>query len=178
MQPHDQVQPMIVGQTAQISGEVPPFSGQPVVSVGPPSQAAKVIGILVIIYGVLSILMVILALVGIEVLNEWAGENVMDSYGVPSWIHYANMAAGLIIAGGTIYAGYLITQFQTKGVYIAWGLLGASLLIQTLLTAITPEAAGGGIVGAGMGLVCGGACTLICGALAAIPMMVSNNGLQ
>ena len=181
MQPDPNNQPMMFGQPQQVM--IDPNTGMPqnVIVIQQPSSAAKVVGILVIIAGVLGI-------IG-ELLN------------IPSSIELGALWALLSVAnlginGGLIAGGVMMTNFQKRGVQLALLCVVASAIIgvvsmMMLSGAIQDLAEEEGLseeeaqimedsmgafagIGAVFVLVCNG----ICGLIIAIPLMVSNNGLD
>jgi hypothetical protein len=161
--------------------EMPP--GQ-MIFLGPPSGAPKVVGILCTIYGVI--------LFGSSALNIVGAFGYQTSQPVLLAIY----AAGLATAGATIGGGVMLVSYQRRGVH----LLFAAILVSSVLSGVeltmtddiydqmyedgdlseeeyeVISANSGLISGIGMFMValCGG----ICGLIVAIPLMVSNNGLD
>lgn len=148
----------------------------------PPSSAAKVIGILVIIYAILGILGNLASAVGsIEMGNSiLIGLDVLN----------------LGIGGATIVGGWMLVNYQRRGVMlliltillstgvgVAQMSMADDIYVQMLEDGdLTQEEydmiqqTSGLIQGIGMVMMvfCGG----ICGLIVAIPLMISNNGLD
>ncbi len=181
MQPNPAPEPVIFGEPQQMM--IDPNTGLPqnVIIIQSPSAAPKVIGILVIIWGLLSSI----------------GElfNLGDSLEMGG-IFIALSLANLGIGGGLIFGGVLMTQYKKKGVTLSLSLIGVAAIIGVVMLALMPgmidqiiedenlsddEAeelrnATGLIAGIGMiGIV---VCNGICGLIIAIPLMISNNGLD
>lgn len=176
-QPVAMQQPMIMGTTAQM----PAYGQQPIIIQQAPSSAAKVIGVLVIIYAVLN------------VLGEAMGIMLPGGNGLTAALAVVNILA----YAGMGFGGYLMMQFNRKGVFIVLGTIAlvafatiASLQVvldydQMLENGeITQEdydlikdAELEGVVSvfSTIGVVF---CNGICMAIVAIPLMISNNGFQ
>lgn len=148
----------------------------------PPSSAAKVIGILVIIYAILGILGNLASAVGsIEM-----GNSILIGLDV----------INLGIGGATIVGGWMLVNYQRRGVMlliltillstgvgVAQMSMADDIYVQMLEDGdLTQEEydmiqqTSGLIQGIGMVMMvfCGG----ICGLIVAIPLMISNNGLD
>jgi hypothetical protein len=170
--------PMNSGTLLTGATELPP--GQ-LIYLQPPSSAAKVIGILVIIYGLFGLLTGIY-----DTATSFGGNLTLLVF----------VASGTMISAATIVGGVMLTNYQKRGVYLLIGTIVLSSLLAgaqiTMLDEvyddmleedeITQEEydllmSNNGLVqgiGGVLVLVCGGICSLI----VAIPLMVSNNGME
>ncbi len=187
MQPQQQYQPIIVGQTAQFGGEPTPYAGQAVVMAGPPSQAAKVVGILVMIYGGLSILGGIFNALAGPLMNEYfSGMNPeFQGYASPDWVYYLQGLSGIVAGVAFLYSGWLMQNFERKGIYFTWGILGITFLFAIVLAVLMPYPVVEGMDSGSMRLIgvggsvlaglCGGG---VCGVLTAIPLFMNNHGMK
>ena len=160
---------MLTGTTQMPTGQL--------IYLQPPSSAAKVIGILLIIYGVLS---------GIGILNLFVdpvdpltGE-IIDYPAAAKAMDGLSTVAGMV---GFVAAGVFLTRYEKRGVWLAMGVIGAQFVLgMASFAAGTPDGGLGAMFGdgaafgiwAGVSAFCSGLCALI----VAIPLMVSNNGLQ
>ena len=162
-----------------------PFA-QPLVYEQPPSQAAKVIGILIMVYGGLSILGGIISAIGGPAMNSYFGgmDPEFAEYAKPDWYYFAQGMGAVIPGIGYIFAGWLTMNFKKKGIHFTWGVLAIAWIIGIILAAAMPYPEmgidGGGVkmFAVGTTAVCGLFTTAICGLLAAIPLFFSNNGLD
>lgn len=169
--------PMLTGTT-----ELPP--GQMIYLQGTPSGAAKVVGVLVIIYGVFGI--------------GSAGLNMVTTMGMASsqilFLALDLVALGVSIA--TIVGGVMLTRYERRGILLLFiaifvGTIAGGIQLSMVDTIydemletgeLTEEEYdllmenNGLVQGVGLFFVafCGGFCALI----VAIPLMVSNNGLD
>lgn len=180
-------QHIIEGQISQ--GSTPTPLGQPTVMMaGPPSQAAKVIGILIMIMGGLSFFGGLINAFAGGYLNSFLTDLDPEStqYLTPTWVFIAQGIFGIMIGLGYLYSGWLTQNFEKKGIHYTWIILGVSIIIGTMLTAasdVVPDVEGMDsdtmrliIVGSA---AVGGICQAgLCGLLAAIPLFISNNGMK
>ena len=165
-----------MNQNTVLTGTAQMPTGQ-LIYLQPPSGAAKVIGTLLIIYGALQLL----GLAGLffEQVDPITGEPI----DYPAAAMALDALSSLIGAGGCVAAGVLLTQYKKRGVYIAFGVIGAQFMLgMASYTLGTPDGGLGSLFGegaalavwAGVSAICSGFCAL----LVSIPLMVSNNGLE
>ena len=155
---------------------------QPAVMVGPKSSLPKIMGILMMIYGVIMGLLSVLGLAAIGA--------TMDSYAemsieVSSGFLYAESLTGIVVNFVVAYAGYPVFNYQRSGVMMGLYAIGASLAVSLIGTLLYADAmaqmAGDSAVGAAMGGI--GAffsvfCAAICGLLVALPILASADSLE
>lgn len=160
-----------------------PNTGLPqnVIIIQEPSGGPKVVGILVILWGVFSILGEV---IGISDTLEFGG------YFIAMSIVNVGLSAGFI-AGGI-----MMTNYQKRGVHLSLVMVAISAVIGIAAIMMMPdiiddlaeeeeftaeeredvEAYSGAIMGLGAIFVV--ICNGICGLIIAIPLMISNNGLD
>ena len=194
MQPDDN-EPMISGdvQSTQFvqTGMQPqpqtviidPMTGLPqnVIMIQQPSAGPKVVGILVIIWGVISILGEVFSI----------GQTLsMGS------IFIASSVLNLGISAGFIVGGAMMTNYQMRGVQISLAMIVVSTIVGLAMFALMPDLLDdladeedltseereeldeyGGVI-MGVGAIFTVICNGICGLIIAIPLMISNNGLD
>lgn len=142
----------------------------------PPSSAAKVMGILVIIYGCFQAL----SLIGLffEQVDPVTGETLE----IPAVAKALNGISTLVGVAGFIAAGVFLTRYEKRGVWVAMGVIGVQLVLGIAAFAAGSDGGLGSMVGDGraFGIFAGFSafCSGICALIVAIPLMVSNNGLQ
>ena len=145
------------------------------------NQAAKVIGILVIIWGVFNLLA--------SPLNLLSAFNATDIEGNPISYpteYFVITILSAVIAGAVaIFGGYQVTQYKKKGIWITFAAFAiawiSSIITSTIAGSAMDTEATGAAVGAGMGAftgICGIVCYAICGAIVAIPLMLSDGGME
>ncbi|MBT4059585.1 MAG: hypothetical protein HOE69_04685 [Euryarchaeota archaeon] len=177
---------MIGGQVAQGGIAQTPY-GQPVVYAGPPSEAAKVIGILIMIYGGFQIIS--------GLFSAFAGpwfSNIMGDmdpasaeFMTPNWVYYVQGFLGLISGVAYLYSGWLTQNFERRGIHYTWIILGITMIFGIILAAAIPYPDVEGVDSGTMrmistgGAVLGGICGAgFCGILAAIPLFMANHGMK
>ena len=194
MQPDDN-EPMISGdvQNTQFvqTGMQPqpqtviidPMTGLPqnVILIQQPSAGPKVVGILVIIWGVISILGEVFSI----------GQTLsMGSIFIASSILNLGISAGFIVGGA------MMTNYQMRGVQISLAMIVVSTIVGLAMFALMPDLLDdladeedltseerdeldeyGGVI-MGVGAIFTVICNGICGLIIAIPLMISNNGLD
>ena len=181
-------QQIIGGQVAQ-GGVVQTPYGQPVVYAGQPSQAAKVIGILLMIYGGFGVISGIATAAGMSYLNSYmsnmGGEDITE-YLPPTWIYILQGLVASIAGIAYLYSGWLIQSFKKKGFWIAWAALGLGYIMSIVVAAATPYPSDiyGDDTGfvrmttIGSSAVCGLFGAAFCGVILAIPLFITNNGME
>lgn len=162
---------------------IDPNTGLPqnVIIIQQPSSGPKIIGILIIIFGAITILGEVASL----------GESI--SYG---GLFLVFSAVNVIVGGGYIAGGYMIQAYQKRGVHLSLLMLVISTIIGVLMLTMMPDLvddiaedeglsddereqleANTGLL-AGVGAIFIVLCNGICGLIIAIPLMISNNGLD
>ena len=188
-QSNDAPEPISIGvNDNQLTGSpqsivIDPTTGLPqnVIIIEQPSSASNVVGILVIIFSVLMIIGEVFTIGGTLALGGF---------------FVAMSILNLGINGGLIAGGIMMTQYKKKGIHICLAMIVASAIIGMVSLTLVPdmlddiaeeenmddeereelEALNGAVMGVGavFTIVCNG----ICGLIVAIPLMVSNNGLD
>ena len=156
-------QTVVIGQNAQFANN-PNTAPQAIYLPKQPSVAPTIIGILTIMYGGASLILSLFNFV------------LMDRYTDPSSMFYDPVFAenhGLVVAGGVVLSllligciigGFMIMKRKKKGVYVAWGTIGAMTFLNIATELILP--------GQGVGdIVLQSLCGVLCAVLVAIPLM-------
>ena len=161
---------MISGMPQQISG-----TQHQMILMQQPSSAPNVIGIFVIIFGGIILLLTLGGSFILELLPEESQVDVSNE-----WYDYIILILTLSIGLGFIYSGMEITKRKKAGVRLTWLLLliwTVTNIVGTLLEPVPDPGNGqevnlpvlyGAVIG--FQLFCG----VICGLMAAIPLMVNN----
>lgn len=167
-QPSESV--MITGMPQQITG-----TQHQMIMMQQPSSAPNVIGIFVIIFGGIILLLTLGGSFILELLPEDSQVDVSNE-----WYDYIILILTLSIGLGFIYSGMEITKRKKAGVRLTWLLLliwTVTNIVSTLLEPVPDPGNGqevnlpvlyGAVIG--FQLFCG----VICGLMAAIPLMVNN----
>ena len=168
--------PQVVGtvtQTPMIQGSQMP--GQ-VIMIQQPSSSSKVIGILLMILAGFSLIGIPLGF--LPQADPMTGETIE----IPLMVTVLNSISGLVSAVGFGLGGYWMTSYQRRGVQLALITVAVSFVFTLVATVFGGDGGLGSVFGdgaafaiiAGFGAVCNGACALII----AIPLMISNSGLD
>lgn len=167
-------------------GVATPF-GQPAVHVGPPSESAKIIGILIMVYGGFTLIGGIFSAVGGPIINQWLSSIDPESqvYASPDWVYIVQGVSGLIAGAAYLFAGSMVKNYEKRGIYFTWAILGISFIFGIIITAAQPYPDVEGIESGSVQLMAvgsaaiGGLCGAgICGLLTAIPLFSANHGLR
>ena len=145
-----------------------------------PSEAPKIIGVLVILWGGFQILTTLSSPYILESLNNLLPEE--DRYDLTlDAIDYFLALVTILIGLAFIYSGSLLTKRQRLGVNLTFGIIILSSIVSLITFVLEPvppsqEDAPGMHYGLGIGfqIFCGAICFL----LAAIPLMVNNAHLE
>jgi len=172
-----------MNQDTLLTGTTQMPTGQ-LIYLQPPSSAAKVVGILSVIYGfIFGISFNILSLLG----SSELGSSTFIALDV------VNIIAG----GGMLIGGVMMINYQRRGIILLFCAIALTTLvgvaqISMVDTAYDQMLENGDItqeeydavqnvddsVIAGIGMVILAFCNALCGLIVAIPLMVSNNGLD
>ncbi len=177
--PTPSIEPQVMGQTVvggnQLVGQVsaqPMMGGMPgnVIIVQQPSGAPKVIGILSIIYGFFGVLgSLMIVILGASSLGSVVTEDVENS----SLMILAII--GFLSGSAWIVAGVWINGRQRRGIHLAWLILILEFIVDIVFNSLIGGMQGvEGAIGIGASVLGTG----ICGVIIAIPLMVSNSGLD
>ena len=155
-------------------------AGRVFVNTGPnyPVQkngAAKVIGILTIIFGVLAILGGLLSLTDFG-MTDINGNPITTpvEYKISSLIF--SLAAGSML----IFGGYKMTNYEKMGIWIIFAALAVNFVGGIISNVLLGDAQGEGMgfFNASVGGICGIFCIAICGVIVAIPLMLADGGME
>ena len=143
------------------------------------NAAAKVIGILVIIFGAFNILASPLSLLSDFGATDFEGNPI--SY--PTEYFVVAILSSLIVGALSIFAGYQITQYQKKGIWLTFVAFFIAWISSIVVSAIQGNAMDSEGIGFGAGLgaasgICGIFCYAICGIIVAIPLMLADGGME
>ena len=165
---------------------------QPAMMVGPKSSLPKVMGILMMIYGVVVGLFGILGIFGIGATISGYENNGISISGLQAaWFYISAISSGLIVTGAVVYGGYETYNYKKRGVMIGLGAVAFGFVVSLIDVALTGdileqylESSGGeevegiGALVAGVGVVMSLVCSAICGLLVALPLLASADSLE
>ena len=101
---------------------------------------------------------------------------------IPTSALALNLISTFAGVAGFIAAGVFLTRYEKRGVWVALGVIGAQFVIGIAAFAAGSDGGLGSMFGdsAAFGIFAGFSafCSGICALIVAIPLMVSNNGLQ
>jgi hypothetical protein len=171
-----------------LSGQVNSFDGgaaqqmPTMLYVQPPSGAAKIMGILIVIYGAFGLLASVGGIAGASVLEGFLadvpeGDLPFNSEKMASYLFVSSLL-GIVTAVPTILGGVWTMQYQRRGVHLGLLAVGVSFIINVALTFAFSEITAAGIGGVGGAVISSLIGSGICGLLVAVPLLVSDNGLD
>ena len=159
--------------------------GQPAVMIGPKSSLPKIMGILMMIYGVIFGLLSVLSLAGTGdtiTLYKDAGVEVTSFASTFMWIQ-AVVAVGVNFV--VAYAGNQVRNYQRSGVMLGLYAIGAQLAVSLIgsfvIADVMAEIAGDsafGAVAGGVGAFFSVFCAAVCGLLVALPILAAADSLE
>lgn len=172
---HKSLEPSLEGAVTTMEGNN--FNGQ-IIMLQQPSNSAKVIGILLIIYGAFNALSLLISFVG------FMDPTFMDEMGYSSVDVILLVLSGLVAASTSIIGGYWMTNFKRKGVHLVLVGLVVGFLLQVVMSFSDSSQdmynelglEGSTVTALVVGIQA--ACAAVCGLIVAIPLMVANNGLD
>jgi len=139
------------------------------------NKAAEVIGWLVVVYGGFILLGSLFSMTDIGA-TDFAGNPITT----PVAYKAITLISGLIAAGLYFVGGFKMTKYEKKGIWLIFAGLGitwiSGVIAQTFLGDSMGE--GTGVLLAGTSGVCGLVCAGICGLIVAIPLMLSDSGME
>ena len=150
--------------------------------VGPKSSLPKIMGILMMIYGVLAGLMGALNLAGTGDTITSLEEIGIETNSIVMWVQgIVGVGVPFVIA----YAGNQVRNYQRSGVMLGLYAIGAQLVVSLIGTVLIADAmaemAGDSALGAaagGIGAFFQVFCAGICGLLVALPILASADSLE
>ena len=155
---------------------------QPAVMMGPKSSLPKVMGILMMLYGIIVGLLSLLNL-----LTTGATIDMYEDMGVEfstAFVYIESLTAvgvNFVLA----YAGYQVSQYKKSGVKLGLYAIGVqlavsligSVLYADLMAEVVGDSAAGGIIG-GIGAFASVLCAAICGLFVALPVLASGDSME
>ena len=156
--------------------------GQPAAMIGPKSSLPKIMGILMMIYGVI---VGLLSVLGLATTGETISMYEDMGIEVSSIYVWVQALVTVVVSFVVAYAGYQVFNYQRSGVMMGLYAIGASLAVQLIGTVLFADAMAEMAGDSAMGAVAGsiGAffqvfCAAICGLLVALPILASADSLE
>lgn len=167
-------QSTIQGSTTQF-GQM----GGQVVYLQPPSSAPKIIAILCIILASFGIIGSLLGFLSLPSLGDPNSDLYIPEFEWYKEVAYVNLFSELVASAVLLVGSIMLLNKKKLGVYVILGSIGLGLLRDLVMNTTYPEfaAAAGGMNATVLSAV-SMFCSVFCGLLAAIPLMIQNNGLE
>ena len=142
------------------------------------SSAPQVIGILVIIYYIITTLLSIVSFFSLEFISEIDETGQVDT--LPPLLLLGVILLTLVPAVIGVFGGFRIFQYKKQGIWITLGAIFTGWIISIVNSALTSDYVGTGEAGldAVFQGVCGIFCVAICGIIVCIPLFMANSGLE
>jgi len=142
------------------------------------NAAAKVIGILVIIYYVVITGLTFLGLVALSFLDEEM--TVAGAEPLPMTLFVFTAILGLIPTIIGCIGGWKMYNYEKMGIWLVFGSLIIGWIVSIVNGALTSDYGGTGDAGidAAFNGICGIFCMAICGVIVAIPLMLADGGME
>ena len=172
---HESTELSLEGAVASPQGV---FDGQ-IIILQPPSSAAKVIAILCIIGASFGIIGSLLGFLSVPALGDPDSDLYIPEFEWFKEVAYVNIFSELIVNVALLVGAIILLKKKKLGVYIILGSIGLGLLRDLVMNTTYPEfafAAGG--INVTVLSVVSIFCSVLCGLIVAIPLMVQNNGLK
>ena len=143
------------------------------------SSAPQVIGILVIVYYIITSLLNIIGLLSLGFIEDLDETGQVEA--LPTGLFLGVIFLSLIPVVIGIFGGFRIFQYKKQGIWITLGAIVTAWVINMVNSALTSGYAGGsgdaGLEAAFSGF-CGIFCVAICGIIVCIPLFMANSGLE
>jgi len=145
-----------------------------------PSSAPKVIGILCIIWAGFTLLGTLFSLAMIGELGDPESKAYIPEYNWYKEIAYLDSFTTLVYGVAVLIGSILLLQKKRLGIFVIFGAIAFDSLKIIVLAMTYPDYVAGvsGGFNAQINAVISLVCSLVCGLIVAIPLMISNNGLD
>jgi len=142
------------------------------------SSSPQVIGILVIIYNLLTTVFGFLGLAAIAFISS--SDEFEGVEALPMGLFAVTIILTLIPAGMGIFGGYKMFRYEKKGLWIVLGSIAIGWVVGVINTALTTDYGGTGeaALDAGLNGICGLACSGLCALIVCIPLFMANSGME
>ena len=161
---------------------IDPNTGLPqnVVIIQQESSAPKVVGILVIIYGAILGVLTLIAMLGVSLITDRNSDIYSSDVADSPTMMYVILGIALLCCIGQVVGGIFMTQKKKMGVHLVWVTIIISFAADILMELTYPDyiAAQAGSMSTSLNIAFSGVCSVICGVIVAIPLMVSGSGMD
>ena len=141
------------------------MGGQQVIVVAQQSPAPTWMGVIMILYGLITTALAVLNL----------------TEGLQEGIYMVNQLVGVLVALTIGVGGFFTFQRKKMGVWMGLGAVGVGTIMGIILSMSVRDELGSGVIGdmaGGLGIVITLACNAFCALMIAIPLMATGSNLE
>ena len=175
-------EPQLIGTPQPQPIIIDPHTGLPqnVVIIQQESSAPKVVGILIIIYGAIIGVLTLIAMFGVSLITDPDSEIYSKDVADSPAMMYVILGITVLYCIGQVVGGIFMYQKKKLGIYLVWLTILISFATSILMQVKYPDYAASqpGSISPGIDLAFSGVCSLICGVIVAIPLMVTGSGMD
>ena len=161
---------------------IDPNTGLPqnVVIIQQESSAPQVVGILIIIYGAIIGVFTLIAMLGVSLITDPDSEIYSKDVADSPTMMYVILAIALLCCIGQVVGGIFINKKKKMGIHLVWITLLISFAVDILMEFTYPDyiAAQPGAMSTSVNIAFSGVCSVICGVIVAIPLMITGSGMD
>ena len=161
---------------------IDPNTGLPqnIVIIQQESSAPKVVGILIIIYGALMGVLTLIAMLGVSLMTDPDSDLYSKDVADSPTIMYVILGIAVLCCIGQVVGGIFMNQKKKMGIHLVWVTILISFAADILMELTYPDyiAAQAGAMSTSMNIAFTGVCSIICGVIVAIPLMVTGSGMD
>ena len=161
---------------------IDPNTGLPqnVVIIQQESSAPKVVGILIIIYGAIIGVLTLIAMLGVSLITDPDSEIYSKDVADSPTMMYVILGIAVLCCIGQVVGGIFMNQKKKMGIHLVWLTLLISIATDILLEFTYPDyiASQAGSMSTSINIAFSGVCSVICGVIVAIPLMVTGSGMD
>ena len=157
---------MVQGFTdPQVAGQPTMMGGQQVIVVAQQSPAPTWMGVIMILYGLITTVLAVLGM----------------AEGMAEGIYMINQVVGVLVALTIGVGGFFTFQRKKMGVWMGLGAVALSTVMGIIVSLSVAEDVGGGTFGdiaGGFGIIMTLGCNAFCALMIAIPLMATGSNLE
>ena len=161
---------------------IDPNTGLPqnIVIIQQESSAPKVVGILIIIYGALMGVLTLIAMLGVSLMTDPDSDLYSKDVADSPTMMYVILGIAVLCCIGQVVGGIFMNQKKKMGIHLVWVTILISFAADILMELTYPDyiAAQAGAMSTSMNIAFTGVCSIICGVIVAIPLMVTGSGMD
>lgn len=161
---------------------IDPNTGLPqnVVIIQQESSAPKVVGILIIIYGAIIGVLTLIAMLGVSLITDPDSEIYSKDVADSPTMMYVILGIAVLCCIGQVVGGIFMNQRKKMGIHLVWLTLLISFATDILMEFTYPDyiTSQAGSMSTSINIAFSGVCSVICGVIVAIPLMVTGSGMD